>query len=423
MRFILNNFKAKVQENRILRPQKSNQMNVRKYIFAIVLSMVALYSCNNDDDDNGGGTVEPPRDRAEQQADEVEVIQKYLETHFYTLIDNPANPDYKIALFDTIAGDNSGRQPISQSDLLDTKTVTSNDVEYTLHILNIRKGATGERQPTFSDSTMVTYRGEVFYDNQDRDGDGIPDLADINSKEDGSAYEEGETPTTRPDADGDGIADDSDADNPDLAGEPDSDEDGIIDDKDPVDNNNPSRRVFDSGVAPAWFDQTNVIVGWREALVDFIGASGFMNNADGTVDYNDDFGNLVVFMPSGLAYFDTPPGGRGIARYAPLIFNIQLYGVNEADHDRDGIPSHLEDLDNDRIVLDTDDNTDGDNAANFQDPDDDNDGTLTRDEITLSADAMDDGVVTLDEITFYDDDGDGTPNHLDADDRDSKNEQ
>ncbi len=422
MRFILNKFQTKVQENRILRPQKSNQMNVKKYSYAIIFALAALYACNNDDDDNGGVSAEPPRDRTQQQADEVEVIQKYLDTHFYTLIDNPSNPDYQIALFDTIAGVNSDKEPISSSPLLETKTITSNDVAYTLHILKIRGGATGEAKPKFADSTKVTYRGELFYDNQDRDGDGIPNLADVDSKEDGSAFEEGETPTTRPDADGDGIADDSDVDNPDLAGEPDSDGDGIIDDKDPVDNNDPNRRVFDSAVAPTWFDQTGVLEGWREALVDFAGASGFMANADGTIDYNDDFGDFIVFMPSGLAYYDSPPSGSGIARYSPLIFNIQLYAVNEADHDRDGIPSFAEDLDGDRRVLDADDNTDGDNASNYQDPDDDNDGTLTRDEITVN-DLNGDGFIDPDtEITFYDDDGDNIPNHLDADDRDTKNE-
>ena len=69
------------------------------------------------------------------------------------------------------------------------------------------------------------------------------------------------------------------------------------------------------------------------------------------------------------------------------------------------------------------DNTDEDNLPNYVDADDDNDGTLTRDEITLSDTALDDGIVIAGEITFYDDDGDGIPNHLDPDDRDSKNEE
>ncbi len=423
MRFILINSETKVQENRILRPQKSNQMNVRKYIFVIVTALAALYACNNDDDDDGGVTTEPLRDRAEQQVIDAEILEKYLETHFYTLVDNPINPDYKIVRFDTIAGENSGRQRLKDSDSLVSKEVTRDDVTYKLYFLRFDQGAPDQRQPTFADSTLVTYRGELLFDYQDRDGDGIPNAADIDSREDGSAFGEDETPTTRPDADNDGIADDSDADNPDLASEPDSDNDGIIDDKDPVDNNNPDRRIFDNRTTPLWFDQVTVVEGWREALVDYSGASGFMTNSDGTVDYNDDFGEFTVFMPSGLAYFAAPPTNSGIPLYAPLIFNIQLYSINESDHDRDGIPSYLEDTDGDRLVLDEDDNTDGDRLANYADTDDDGDGTQTMDEITLAPDALEDGFVTLDEITFYDDDGDGIYNHLDPDDRESKNEQ
>jgi len=354
-------------------------MNIRKYIFTCALAIVTLYACNNDDDDNGGVNPPPPRDRAAQQVEEAVIIQNYLDTHFFTLVDNPLNPNHKIALFDTIAGANS---------------------------------------------TLVTYRGELFYDNIDRDADGIPDTADIDSKPDGSAFGEDETPTTRPDADGDGIADDSDADNPDLADQPDSDGDGIIDSKDPVDNNDLNRRLFDNSITPVWFDQTRVVQGWREGLVELKGSSGFTENPDGTVDFNNDFGDLVVFMPSGLAYFNIPPFGTRIPLYAPLIFNIQLYQVNEADHDRDGIPSYLEDLDDDRIVLDIDDNTDGDPSLNYQDNDDDNDGTLTRDEITAN-DLNNDGFIDPNpeamELIFYDDDGDDIPNHLDQDDRAVKN--
>ena len=177
---------------------------------------------------------------------------------------------------------------------------------------------------------------------------------------------------------------------------------------------------FDERVTPVWFDQTAVIEGWREALVDYSEASGFVENTDGTVKYNDDYGNLTVFIPSGLGYFDRPP--TGISAYVPLIFNIQLYAVNQSDHDADGIPSYLDDIDNDRfLVQDGDDNSDGDSAPNYSDADDDNDGTPTKNEISV-VDANNDGIITSDEITFYDDDGDGVHNHLDADDKDVKSE-
>lgn len=325
-------------------------MNVIKYSCAIVLALVVLYACKKDDDD-GGGTVVPPRDRGEQQITDDAALQDYLRTHFYTLedvfVNNDATAEYQIAKFDTIADTNIGEQSILDSPLLTAKKITRNDVEYTLYVLNLSEGE-GAYQPTFADSTLVTYRGELLY-------------------------------------------------------KPKS-----------------SNKVFDSAINPVWFDLVSVVEGFRESLVDFKGASSFVENSDGSVTHTG-YGNLVVFIPSGLAYFNQPPSGGGISAYSPLIFNIQLYKVNQADHDRDGLPSYLEDIDGDRLVLDANDDTDQDSAPNYVDNDDDRDGTLTKDEITVN-DINKDGFITLDEITFYDDDGDGIKNHLDADDRDLKNE-
>ena len=326
-------------------------MNIKTYIFVTALIVIALSGCKKDDDI--GVDIVPPRDRAEQQVKDDALLQDYLKTHFYTPKDVDINDDgtieYRTITFDTIAGDNSGKPSIMDSGLVTTKKLTREGVEYIIYILGLREGSSGEQKPTFADSTLVTYRGQLPY----------------------------------------------------------------------VDKG----RLFDSAVNPVWFDLTSVVEGFREALVDFRGASGVLStNNDGTVTYVDDFGELVVFIPSGLGYFDKPPTGSSIPSYSPLIFNVQLYKVNEADHDRDGIPSYLEDLDGDGIlVLDVDDNTDGDGFVNFLDTDDDGDGTQTKDEITVK-DLNGDGRITLNEITFYDDDGDGIKNHLDKDDRDSKNE-
>ncbi len=401
-------------------------MKVRNYIYAAGLTIITLFSCNKDDDGDNEPTVIPPRDRAEQQKTDDAKLQAYFDTHFYVDVEVDLNNDgqieYVTRQFDTIAGDNADKTPISETGLLETKTINRDGVEYKLYVLKIAGGATEKEKPTFADSTLVTYKGEELYDNEDRDADGIPNIADVDSDDDGNELASGAS--TRPDKDGDGIADNSDADDDGIdgldAGKIDTDNDGIIDDKDPVDNNDLDRRVFDNRVSPVWFDQTTVIEGWRESLVDYRGASGFSENADGTVKYNDDYGNITVFIPSGLGYFNQPP--VGITAYTPLVFNIQLYEVNQSDHDADGIPSYLEDIDNDRLLIsDTDDNTDGDNFSDYSDADDDNDGTPTKNEITV-VDSNNDGVITLDEITFYDDDGDGINNHLDSDDKEVKSE-
>ena len=432
------NYKTKVQENRILRLQKSNEMKFAKYFLSAIAISAVFFSCSKDDDGNGV-VISPPRDRSEQQSLDDEILIDYLRTHFYTLKDVDLNsdnlPEYQVPVFDTIAGDNSDQQPLLESNNLVRKTYFRDEVEYAFYILRFNEGAgIDERKssPTFADSTFITYRGELLYDYLDKDGDGITDEADVDADGDGLAdVVNGET---RIDSDGDGITDDADAD---IDGTPgtdpdknDDDGDGIIDEKDPVDNNDLDRRVFDSAVTPVWFNLVSVIEGFREATVDFKISSGLESSppADGTLDYVNDFGDFTVFIPSGLGYFNSPPTGSGIPIYAPLVFNVQLYDLNEADHDRDGIPSYLEDLDGDRLVVDVDDDTDSDGFPNYLDSDDDNDGTPTKDEITFLGDLNNDGAINIDqddadrEIIFYDDDGDGVPNHLDPDDKEFKND-
>lgn len=171
--------------------------------------------------------------------------------------------------------------------------------------------------------------------------------------------------------------------------------------------------TFDLDPNPVWFDLTRSIRGFYELLPELRGSSGFVENPDGTVSFNDDFGIGVVFIPSGLGYFAQPPIGSGISSYEPLIFSVQLYKSIESDHDQDGIPSYLEDLNNNGRVNDLQDgdnigdDTDGDGIPNFFDPDDDGDGVPTRDEIT-----DEEGNIIL---PYPDADNDGTPDYLDPD--------
>lgn len=178
--------------------------------------------------------------------------------------------------------------------------------------------------------------------------------------------------------------------------------------------------VFDESVTPRAInlpgDQeiANEVRGFALSVSEFRGASGFVENPDGTLDFSDDFGVGAVFIPSGLGYFSSIPASYNIGSYEPLLYTFQLYSGNQADHDFDGIPSAFEDLDEDQRSFDLDDDTDDDNTPNYLDPDDDGDGTLTKDEIEVN-DVNGDGIITLDEITFTDSDNDGTPDYLDPD--------
>ena len=194
-------------------------------------------------------------------------------------------------------------------------------------------------------------------------------------------------------------------------------------------------RVFDSAINPVDFDLLSRVPGWSKAIPNFSTAESFVDAGDGTVDYFN-YGVGVMFLPSGLGYFSTPTSI--IASYSPIIFKFELLQMEQNDHDGDGVPSYLEDLDGDGEFTFTGDNTDADNLPDFADNDDDNDGILTANEIvittyneatkeavkniSLAANEVlikiieeTDGTYTGISVTFTDTDGDGTPDYLDKD--------
>ncbi|WP_424494705.1 FKBP-type peptidyl-prolyl cis-trans isomerase [Salinimicrobium sp. GXAS 041] len=163
------------------------------------------------------------------------------------------------------------------------------------------------------------------------------------------------------------------------------------------------RTLFDNAVTPVWFDLTRVVPGFSQGVSEFRGASSYEVNPDNSVTWSNDYGIGAVFMPSGLGYFSTRQGV--ISPYSPLVFTFKLYLVNEADHDNDGIPSYMEDVNNDENIAN--DDTDEDLYPNYIDEDDDGDFIPTREEIIINEETG--------EITFPDSDNDGTPDYLDGD--------
>ena len=127
------------------------------------------------------------------------------------------------------------------------------------------------------------------------------------------------------------------------------------------------------------------IRGWGEILPKFKTGS-YVPNVNGTLAYTD-FGAGVIFIPSGLAYFNG--GSVSIPAYSPLIFGFKLLEIHRIDHDGDGIFTYQEDIGSstspntpDGYLRDNDttheDDTDQDGKPNFVDTDDDGDGYLTR---------------------------------------------
>lgn len=127
--------------------------------------------------------------------------------------------------------------------------------------------------------------------------------------------------------------------------------------------------------------------GWKEIFPQFkAGAySEHLVNGepDGTLDYGG-FGAGMMFIPSGLAYYAS---SSGFPSYSPLVFSFKLYDIQRLDHDADGIPSYLEDIDGDGYVnflatgVENPDDTDKDGVPDFGDIDDDGDRYLTKNEI------------------------------------------
>ena len=172
-----------------------------------------------------------------------------------------------------------------------------------------------------------------------------------------------------------------------------------------------SGKLFDaSSNQPVRFNLSSVVRGFGNGMEYFQTGEGPMENPNGTVSY-EGYGIGAIFIPSGLGYFDRSPN-TVIPAYSPLIFKVDAFDYEpNSDFDGDGIPSILEDLDNDGNL--NNDNTDSESEpfgvflANFNDTDDDNDGILTKDEINLDAAGK--------FLSFKDTDGDGTPDHLDND--------
>ncbi|MDB9988783.1 hypothetical protein OAD88_05380 [Flavobacteriaceae bacterium] len=156
--------------------------------------------------------------------------------------------------------------------------------------------------------------------------------------------------------------------------------------------------IFDQRNTPIWFDNIRVVSGFRYGLQNFAPGT-FSQDADGIISFRD-YGQGILFMPSGLGYYSSAQGL--IPAYAPIVFTVSVYTSNVADHDNDGVCSIDEDPDGDGNPLN--DDTDGDGTPNLLDFDDDGDGILTY----LELDVDNDGVID-------DTDNDGIPDYLDSD--------
>lgn len=171
--------------------------------------------------------------------------------------------------------------------------------------------------------------------------------------------------------------------------------------KDAAGNITTQQTVFDKKVSPVWFELEDVIRGWGEIIPQFKTGTSSVDPNTGEVTFSD-FGAGVMFLPSGLAYYNGTTGS--IAPYTPLVFEFKLHNLRYKDHDRDNILSKDEyGVDFNNKALDTD----GDGYPDFLDPDDDGDGILTKNELTYDTNG---NVI----FPYSDCDNDGIPDYLDT---------
>ena len=136
---------------------------------------------------------------------------------------------------------------------------------------------------------------------------------------------------------------------------------------------------FDYSEAPVWFQLESVVAGWGEIVPLF--KTGTYDTAPGPNPSTfSNFGSGVMFLPSGLAYYNQIPSAL-IPSYSPLIFSFKLKSQKSRDHDRDGILSKYEVNPTIANQKPKDYDSDGDGIPNYYDIDDDGDNFMTKIEI------------------------------------------
>jgi len=122
---------------------------------------------------------------------------------------------------------------------------------------------------------------------------------------------------------------------------------------------------------------TGVIEGWQE-IIPLFKTGKYVDIPDNPDPAQfEGYGVGVMFLPSGLAYYNNPTSSL-ISAYDPLVFTFKLYGLEYTDLDGDGLLNK----DETEPGIDIKDyDTDGDETPNYLDTDDDGDGYPTKYEL------------------------------------------
>ncbi len=311
-------------------------MNKFKFYFILSITTVTLFSCNKDDN-----TVPytAPKDYAEQYVTDNNIIKKYLETYYITVTDAPGLPTDQDVTITKIPDGGMQKSIWSYKDNTGDTYPQLKSREVNLHnVLPYTVYYLVLRPGTGSSPTNTD---SVLTSYSGRYLQSTTSGSDIAVSQ--TAFEEVKNPSS-------------------------------------------------------YFNLSNVIKGWSEIFPQFKTGT-YSGNSDGTISYND-FGAGVMFIPSGLAYFNT--GAGSIPGYAPLVFSFKLYEIYRSDTDKDGVTNYLEDINGDGYMYsftnttlypttptENIDDTDTDGIPNYLDTDDDGDGYTTAYEISKGTNYLD----------------------------------
>lgn len=294
-------------------------MNKFKLYFLVISVGLILFSCNKEDDPE----PIPLRDYATQYESDILLIENYLKTSYIEkIVDHPGFSDDKNITISPIPDNNTTLESLWDSPMLKFKEVALHDITYKVYYLDISNiPFNPESSPCKADAVMTAYVGAYLSDNSTTNTDGVEKISISTTEFDRNDY--------------------------------------------------PSSYLLLS----------DLIRGWQEVFPLFnIGTYNEGGEIENPAGYFD-FGAGVMFLPSGLGYYNT--GSAKIPSYTPLTFSFKLYDLKRIDNDGDGIFSYQEvaKLGDDITLYDTD----GDGIPNFLDIDDDGDGQLTKNEIKNAA--------------------------------------
>jgi hypothetical protein len=202
----------------------------------------------------------PKRDYAEQYATDLANVEEFLQTHYMEVTNNLGNTDDQDVSFYEIPEGGTQTSVWNQTQYpLQAHYVAQDDITYKIYYISLRQGSgSTSSSPCNVDRILTSYKGSYLY-----------------TKTETVNEEEVETLTFK---------------------------------------------QFEESINPeAYLTLSSLIKGWQEIFPKFKTGS-YNANPDGTVSYND-FGAGIMFIPSGLGYYNNSSGT--IPSYSPLIFSFK----------------------------------------------------------------------------------------------------